>query len=101
MRKIKPTAVSIFLFCCAPAIVLANAWTPFVENLKVGESATHSCVVVSSGFDKEWEYFTVIVHSDTGDVYGLRSRAKPGVVDLDKLNGFGAYKPCEVTAKLL
>ena len=96
--KTLTTVVSLLLLSLSAPLALANAWTPFVENMVVGQTATHRCEIVPSGFDKDWEYFTVIVHSDTGDVYGLHAKAKPGVVDLDLVR---RQEPCNITAKLL
>ena len=102
MRTRNATILSLFLLLAlSTSSLFANAWTPFVENLEVGKTATHHCKVIPSGFDKEWEYFTVVVHSDTGMTYGLRGKAKPGVVDLDKIQGLFGSRSCKVTAKLL
>ncbi|MFT5470558.1 MAG: hypothetical protein ACI8UO_005687 [Verrucomicrobiales bacterium] len=81
--------------------VSANSFTPFVENMEIGETATRFCNVVPSGFDEDWEYFTLIVHSDGGAVFGVRGRAKPGAVKLDPIHEAGGSIIFNVTAKLL
>ena len=77
----------------------ANAATPFLEGTKVGESATHRCTIVPMGFDDEHEYFTLVVRSDTSITYGIKAKAKFGVVDISKVVESGRNP--SVTAKLI
>ena len=88
-------AVSLMLVQSAAA----NAATPFLEGTKVGESATHRCSIIPMGFDDEFEYFTLVVSSDTRITYGIKAKAKIGVVDVSKVVVSG--RSPSVTATLL
>ena len=95
IRSIASAVISLLLIRSAAA----DAATPFLENTKIGESVTHRCAMIPTGFDKEYEYFTLVVQSDTRVTYGIKAKAKIGVVDVSKEIDFGRYP--EVTAKLI
>ena len=94
LRSLATTVISLFLIQSAAA----DAATPFLENTKIGESATHRCIVIPMGFDDEYESFTLVVQSDTRITYGIKAKAKIGVVDLSKMVS-GRYP--SVTATLI
>jgi len=97
----KALFTAFFLCIIISLAAFGNSWTAFVENMKIGETAIGYCQIVPSGFDDKWEYYTFIVHSDTGSVYGVNGRAKPGVVNIEKVRERFGTKGCNVTAKLL